>query len=171
MLSLKDSQHQPYLVASKASPPYHPLAAILSALKSHEASIPSNKGGSTNGYLGISISNNVYSTIAPGNPFVPLTNPTQHPTIPRGSTDTAISTLIRRHNEKIREWKEYNNVQCALKKQLATTVDKIYLEAHYDDNVGYENVSIRTLIQYLFNENGDITPIDLQANAKHLNKE
>jgi hypothetical protein len=72
--------------------------------------------------------------------------------------------------KKIREWKEYNNVQRALKKQLATAVDKIYLEAHYD-NVGYENVSIRTLIQYLLDEYGDITPINLRANAKRLNEE
>jgi hypothetical protein len=84
----------------QGEPTYHPLAAILSALKANAASIPSNKGGSTNGYHGIVVSNNVYSTIAPGNPFVPPTNPIQHPTIPCGSTDTAISTLIRRHNKK-----------------------------------------------------------------------
>ena len=169
--ALIESFPTPTLPSIQGEPTYHPLAAILSALKANAASIPSNKGGSANGYLGIVVSNNVYSTIAPGNPFVPPTNPTQHPTIPRGSTDAAISTLNRRHDEKLREWKEHNNVQRALKKQLATAVDKIYLEAHYDDNVGYENVSIRTLIQYLFDEYGDITPIDLRANAQRLNEE
>jgi hypothetical protein len=101
----------PTLPSIQGEPTYHPLAAILSALKANAASIPSNKGGSANGYLSIVVSNDVYSTIAPGNPSVPPTNPTQHPTIPRGSTDTAISMLIRRHDEKLREWKEHNTVQ------------------------------------------------------------
>jgi hypothetical protein len=46
----------------------------------------------------------VIGTLAFGNPFVPPTNPTQHPTIPCGSTDTGISTIIRHHNEKLQEW-------------------------------------------------------------------
>jgi hypothetical protein len=45
------------------------------------------------------------------------------------------------------------------------------LEAHHDDNVGYDNVSIHVLIQYLFDEYGDITPIDLRANAKRLDED
>jgi hypothetical protein len=153
----------PTLPSIQGEPTYHPLAAILSALKANTASIPSNKG--------IVVSNEVYSTIAPGTPFVPPTQQAQHPTIPRTSTDATTTAIIRRHDEKIREWNEHNTVQRALKKQLATAVDKIYLEAHYDDNVGYENISIRTLIQYLFDEYGDITPLDLRANAKHLNEE
>jgi hypothetical protein len=75
------------------------------------------------------------------------------------------------NSEKVRKWKEYNNIQRALKKQLASSIEKIYLDAHHDDNVGYENVSIHVLIQYLFDEFGDITPINLRANAKRLDKD
>jgi hypothetical protein len=169
MDALVDSFPTPTLPSIQGEPTYHPLAAILSALNT--ASIPSNKGGSANGYLGIVVSNEVYSTIAPGNPFVPPTQQAQHPTIPRTSTGATTTAIIRRHDEKIREWNEHNTVQRALKKQLATAIDKIYLEAHYDDNVGYENISIRTLIQYLFDEYGDTTPLNLRANAKRLNEE
>jgi hypothetical protein len=166
--ALIESFPTPTLPSIQGKPTYHPLAAILSALKANAASIPSNKGGSNNGYLGIVVSNEVYSTIAPGDPFVPPTQPAQHPTIPRASTNAAITAIIRCHDGKIREWKEHNTVQGALKQQLATAVDKVYLEAN---NVGYENVTIQTLIQYLFDEYGDIAPLDLRANAKRLNKE
>jgi hypothetical protein len=169
--ALIDSFPTPNLPSIQGEPTYHPLAAILTALKANAASIPSNQGGAANGYLGIVVSSDVYATISPGNPFLTPTNPTQHPTIPRNSTDAATSTIIRRHTEKLREWKEYNTVQRALKKQLAQAIDKIYLEAHSDENVGYENVTIHTLIQYLFDEYGDITPLDLRANAKRLNEE
>jgi hypothetical protein len=150
----------------QGEPTYPQLASILQALKANAASIPSNAGGGVNGHLGIVVSTAVYATIAPGNPFLLPTMPPQHPRIPRNSTDVATSTILRRHTEKIREWKEYNNVQRALKKQLSEAIEKIYLEVHHDNKVGYEHVSIHVLIQYLFDGYGDITPIDLRANAK-----
>jgi hypothetical protein len=55
--------------------------------------------------------------------------------------------------------------------QLSDAIEKIYLEAHHDNNVCYENVSIHVLIQYLFDEYGDIMPIGLRANAKHLDED
>ena len=169
--ALIESFPTPSLPVVQGEPTYPQLADILKVLKANAASIPSSQGGGTNGYLGIVVSTAVYSTTAPGEPFIIPTAPTQHPTIPRNSTEAATSTIVRRHVEKVREWKEYNNIQRALKKQLATAIEHIYLDAHYDDNVGYENVSIHVLIQYLFDEFGDITPIDLRANAKRLDEE
>jgi hypothetical protein len=60
----------------------------------------------------------------------------------------------------------------ALKKQIATFVNIIYLKAHKDHNVSYEIVSIAVLLAVipLFNEYCDITPIDQQATAKRLGK-
>jgi uncharacterized protein YdbL (DUF1318 family) len=161
----------PSLPIVQGEPTYPQLADILKALKANAASIPSNQGGGANGYLGIVMSTAVYSTIAPGDPIITPTVPTQHPTIPRNSTDAATSTIVRRHVEKVREWKEYNNIQRALKKQLAKAIEHIYLDTPYDDNVGYENVSIHVLIQYLFDEFGDITLIDLRTNAKRLDED
>jgi hypothetical protein len=158
-----ESFSTPSLPAIQGEPTYPQLAAILQALKANDTSIPSNTGGGTNGYLGIVVSTAVYATIAPGNPFLQPTIPPQHPTIARTSMDVATNTILRRHTEKVREWKEYNNVQRALKKELSDAIGKIYLEAHHDDNVGYENVSIHVLIQY--------TPIDLRANAKSLDED
>jgi hypothetical protein len=159
MLSSTASQHQPYLAFKASQPIIRWPPSYPPSRPTQPQSLASNKGIV------------VYSTIAPATPFVPPTQQAQHPTIPRTSTDATTTAIIRRHDEKIREWNEHNTVQRALKKQLATAVDKIYLEAHYDDNVGYENISIRTLIQYLFDKYGDMTPLDLRANAKHLNEE
>jgi hypothetical protein len=167
--ALIESFPTPPLQIVQGEPTYPQLAEILKSLKANAASIPSNQGGGSNGYLGIVVSSAVYSTIAPGSPFHTPTIPTQHPTIPRASTDTAISTIVRRHSKKVREWKEYNNIQRALKKQLANSIKKIYLDAHHGNNVGYENVSIHVLIQYLLDEFGDIPPIG--ANAKRLDQD
>jgi hypothetical protein len=46
-------------------------------------------------------------------------------------------------------------------KNLATAANGIHLKAHKDNNVEYRKVSIAVLIQYLFDEYGDITPINL----------
>jgi hypothetical protein len=169
--ALIESFPTPSLPIVQGQSTFPQLAAILQALKANVASIPSNAGGGENGHLGIVVLTAVYVTIAPGNPFLPPTMPPQHPKTPRNSTDVATSTILRRHTEKVREWKEYNNVQRGLKKQLSEAIEKIYLEAHHDDNVGYEHVSIHVLIQYHFDEYGDITPINLQANAKRLDED
>jgi hypothetical protein len=169
--ALIESFPTPTLPNIEGEPTYPQLAAILKEIKANAASVPSVQGGGSNGHLGIVVSDAVYATIAPGTPFIKPTNPAQHPTIPRTSTDGAITSIMRRHNERQREFREYNNVQRALKKQLATAIDGIYLEAHKDNNVGYENVSIEVLLQYLFDEYGDITPVDLRANAKRLDEE
>ena len=49
------------------------------------------------------------------------------PTIPAGATAAQTGEVVRQHAETLREWKEYTNMQAALKKQLISAVDPIYL--------------------------------------------
>jgi hypothetical protein len=169
--ALIESFPPPTLPNIQGEPTYPQLAAILKEIKANAASVLSVQGGGSNGHLSIVVSDTVYSTIAPGTPFIKPANPAQHPTIPHTSTDGAITLIMPRHNERQRKFQECNNVQQALKNQLARAIDGIYLEAHKDNNVGYGNISIEVLLQYLFDKNGDITPVDLRADAKRLNEE
>jgi hypothetical protein len=170
--TLIESFPTPSLPSIQGEPTYPQLATILRAIKGNAASIHSNHGGGANGHLGIVVLAAVYATITPNNPFNPPINPTpQHPTIPPNSTAATTSTIIRQNTKNLCKWKEYNNnIQRALKKQLATAIEKNYLKAHNDLNVGYEIITVQVLLQYLFDEYGNITPLDLLANAKRLDK-
>jgi hypothetical protein len=107
--ALIESFPTPSLPNIEGEPTYLQLAALLKEIKANAASVPHVQGGGSNGHLGIVVSNAVYSTIAPGTPFIKPTNPAQHPTISRTSTDGAITSIMRRHNdERQHEFWEYN---------------------------------------------------------------
>jgi hypothetical protein len=130
----------------QGKPTYPQLTYALNSIKADAASIPSNQGRGANRHLGSVISDVVYATVASGNPSITPNNPTQHHTIPPNSMAAAISTIIRWHKENLQEWKGYNNIQHALKKELVIAINKMYLEPHNDNKIGYKNITIHVLL-------------------------
>ena len=74
------------------------------------------------------------------------------------------STIIHRHTEDLRQWREFKNVNTALKNQLLSALDDIYVCALKNRHVRYMNQSIRTILQHLFDNYGNITPLKLEDN-------
>ena len=76
---------------------------------------------------------------------------------------------VRTHAELLREWREYCNIEQALKKQLADSMDPIYLRAVCDPYVGYNNRSLRELIAHIIGLYGNITPPEFKENDQWFN--
>ena len=74
------------------------------------------------------------------------------------------SAIIRCHTEDTRQWREFKNVSTALKNQLLSTVEDIYVRALRDRHVGYMNQSIHNLLTHLFENYGNITQLELEDN-------
>jgi hypothetical protein len=112
-----DSFPNTSLPTIQGEPTYTQLAQLRNAIKANAASIPSTRGGDTNGCLGMVVSDAVYVTIAPGTPFIKPTKPGPHVIFPGGPLTAAeTAVLVRIHTESFREWREHNNLQRALKK-------------------------------------------------------
>ena len=144
-------------------PTYQTLKELKDQLKANAASIPTTLGGGHHGYLGLILSPAAYATISP----TAFTEPAylgQHPTIPAGTNATTTSAIIRRHTEDTRQWREFKNVSTALKNQLLSAVDDIYVRALRDRHVGYMNQTIRNLLTHLFDNYGNITQLELEDN-------
>ena len=144
-------------------PNYEGLKHLKDQLKANAASIPTTLGGGTHGYLGLILSPVAYATIA-ATQFIEPGYPDQHPNVPAGTSAANTSTIIRHHTEDLRQWREFKNVNTALKNQLLSAIDDIYIRALKDRHVGYMNQSIRAILQHLFDNYGNITPLELEDN-------
>ena len=144
-------------------PNYESLKHLMDQLKANAASIPAISGGGNHGYLGLILSPAAYITIT-ATQFVEPIYPGQHPNVPAGTSTANTTTLVRRHTEDLRQWREFKNVNTMLKNQLLTPIDNIYVRALKVRHVGYMNQSIRTILQHLFDNYGNITPLELEDN-------
>ena len=144
-------------------PTYATLKTLKDQLKANAASVPTTLGGGNHGYLGLVLSPATYATISPA-AFIKPAYPGQHPAIPGGTSAANTSAIIRRHTEDTRQWREFKNVSTALKNQLLSAVENIYVRALRDRHVGYMNQSIRNLLAHLFENYGNITQLELEDN-------
>ena len=144
-------------------PNYEGLKNLKDQLKANAASIPTTLGDGTHGYLGLILSPAAYATIA-ATQFIEPVYPGQHPNVPDGTSAANTSTIVWRHTEDLRQWREFKNVNTAQKNQLLSTLDDIYIRALKDRHVGYMNQSIRAILQHLFDNYGNITPLELEDN-------
>ena len=144
-------------------PNYEGLKNLKDQLKANAASIPTTLGGGTHGYLGLILSPAAYATIA-ATQFIEPIYPGQHPNIPAGTNAANTSTIVRRHTEDLRQWREFKNVNTVLKNQLLSALDDIYIRALKDCHVSYTNQTIRSILQHLFDNYSNITPLKLEDN-------
>ena len=144
-------------------PNYESLKHLKDQLKANAASIPTTFGGGNHGYLGLILSPAAYTAVT-ATQFVEPIYPGQHPNVPAGTSAANTSTLVRRHTEDLCQWREFKTVNTALKNLLLTTIDDIYVRALKDRHVGYMNQSTRTILHHLFDNYGNITPLELEDN-------
>ena len=151
-------------------PTYATLTLLRNELQQNAATIPSNRGGGSNGYLGTIMSGPMYDTIAPGQPYTIPAYPGAQPTVIAGATGPQISEAVRLHNESLREWREYTNIHNALKKQLEEAIEPVYLRSQRHRHVGFANRSVRELLAYLFQAYGQLNAQKLIDNQTTMNK-
>ena len=107
-------------------PTYKMLKTLKDQLKANAASVPTTLGSGNHGYHGLILSPAAYTTISP-TAFIEPAYPGQHPAIPAGTNATNTSAIIRRHTEDTRQWHEFKNVSTALKNQLLSAIEDIYV--------------------------------------------
>jgi hypothetical protein len=61
-------------------------------------------------------------------------------------------------------------VQLALKKQIISVFEPMYLDVLNDNMVGFANISARDKLDHLFGTYGNITAVDLEINFEHMRR-
>jgi hypothetical protein len=87
-----------------------------------------------------------------------------------GGTASQISAGKHRWEEAITAFKTYNTVQSALKKQITTVVEPMYIEILNDELVSFSKTNFRDMLDHIFVSYGSITAVDIEQNFENMRK-
>jgi hypothetical protein len=92
---------------------------------------------------------------------------------PANSDGTAAQISSARHiwEEGVQTYRTCTPVQQALKKQIISVFEPIYLDILNDNMVGYANISARDMLDHLFETYGNITAVDLEINFEYMRRD
>jgi hypothetical protein len=137
----------PILPTVEGEPDYQTIHATRKFLQANSRAIDTHLGGGPLGHLGLIISDAAYSKIAPptaGDPTVWET-PNAPGRSPATMDGTAGQLSAARHvwEEDVKTYRTCTSVHQALKKQIISIFEPMYLEILNDNMVGYANISAR----------------------------
>jgi hypothetical protein len=122
--------------------------------------------------LGLIISDASYAIIAPATADEPTLwiTPQAPGRAPAATDGTAAQISAACHNweEDAQTYRTCTSVQQALKKQIISVFEPMYLDILNDNMVGYANISARDMLDHLFETYGNITAVDLEINFEHM---
>jgi hypothetical protein len=164
----------PVLPTVQGEPDYQTIHATRKCLQANSRAIDTHLGGGTLGHLGLIISDASYAMIAPTTAAgPPLWTSLQAPGRAPANTDrTAAQISVARHiwEEDVQTYRTCTSVQQALKKQIMSVFEQMYLDILNDNMVGYTNISARDMLDHLFETYGNITAVDLEINFEHMHQ-
>jgi hypothetical protein len=91
---------------------------------------------------------------------------------PANTDGTSAQISAARHiwEEDVQTYRTCTSVQQALKKQIISVFEPMYLDILNDNMVGYANISARDMLDHLFDTYGNITAVDLEINFEHMRR-
>ena len=154
--------HSPNMV-----PTFETIKPALVQINANATSSPTTASDGTVGHLVLAIVQVAYQDLSFSKvnhppPLAPLAVPN----FPTNSTGAHISESWRTFDKKVRTFTLYHSVDSVLKQQLLSSIDDKYAKVHNNRNTGYTHVTTRTLIGYLLQTYGQITPNDLINNEE-----
>jgi hypothetical protein len=76
-------------------------------------------------------------------------------------TAAQISAACHIWEEDFQTYRTYTSVQQALKKQIISVFEPMYLDVFNDNMVGFANIYARDMLDHIFGTYGNITAVDL----------
>jgi hypothetical protein len=156
----------PVLPTVQGEPDYQTINAIRKSLQANSRAIDTHLGGGTLGHLGLIVSDASYVMIAPETGAGPTLwiSPQAPGWAPANTDGTAAQISAARHvwEEDVQHYCTYTSVQQALKKQIVSVFEPMYLEVLNDNMVGFANISARDMLDHIFSTYGNVTAVDLE---------
>jgi hypothetical protein len=164
----------PVLPTVQGEPDYRTIHATRKFLQANSQAIDTHFGGGTLGHLGLIISDASYAVIAPTTDAGPTlwTSPQAPGQAPSNTGGTSAQISAARHiwDEDVQTYLTCTSVQQALKKQIISVFEPMYLEILNDNMFGYTNISARDMLDHIFETYGNITAVDLEINFEHMRR-
>jgi hypothetical protein len=94
--------------------------------------------------------------------------PGRAPTEITGVTAAQLSAERHRWEEAVTTFRTWSTVEHALKKQIITVFEPMYLEVLNNDMVGFASTSAREMLEHVFLSCGSITAVELERNFENM---
>jgi hypothetical protein len=140
------SSPHPILPTVQGEPDYHIIHSIRKLLSENARSIKYHLGGGAIGHLGIIVSIATYATVTPAHPWVNLELPGGAPNEIIGGTAAVVLAECHRWEEAVIIFRTWTTVEQALKKQIITEFEPMYLEILNNGMVGFTNTTARDML-------------------------
>ena len=143
----------PELSKIHGAPTYPTIRIIKDEVKANASSVASDLGGGANGHYGLVVDPTEYAMV-PGT--IPYVRPV-HPgalVIPPGTTQQIYLGLREDHKEAVRVFREVNDVQQRIIKQLVQAMDATYLKTLRNVNTNTITCDIPTIFTHLLRNYG-----------------
>jgi hypothetical protein len=164
----------PLLPTVQGEPDYQTIHATRRFLQANLRAIETHLGGGTLGHFGLIISDASYAMIAPATADEPTRwiTPQSPGRAPSATDGTAAQISATRHNweEDVQTYRTCTSVQQALKKQIISVFEPMYLDILNGNMVGYASISARYMVDHLFEAYSNITAVDLEINFEHMRR-
>ena len=145
----------PVLTKITGRPTYSSLKIIKNELKANAGKVQCELGGGNNGHLGLVLSDIEYALVNPTVPYVRPAHP--GPNAPVGTTQLLNTNLREQYKEDTRIFREANQVEAAIIKQLADALPPHYLKKYRNQYSNQISTHIRVILAELFKTYGAIT--------------
>jgi hypothetical protein len=164
----------PILPTVQVDPDYQKVHAIRKLLQTNARTIDTHLGGGALGHLGLIVSDASYAMVAPateGGPTI-WVSPTAPWWAPANTDGNAAQISAARHSweEAVHTYRTFTSVQQALKKQIITVFEPMYLDVQNDEMVGFANITARAILDQLFMAYGNITAVNLENNFEQMRR-
>jgi hypothetical protein len=164
----------PILPTVQVEPDYQTIHATRNLLQANSRAFDTHLGGGTLGHLGLIISDASYAMIAPTTDAGPTRwlIPQSPGRAPANTDGTAAQISAAHHiwEEDVQTYRTYTSMQQALKKQIISVFEPMYLDVLNDNMVCFANISARDIMDHLFSTYGNITVVDLEINFEHMRR-
>jgi hypothetical protein len=162
----------PVLPTVQGEPDYQTIHTTRTFLQANSRATDTHLGGCTLGHLGLIILDASYAMISPATNGEPKFWITPQPPgrAPEKTDGTAAQISDARHiwEEDVQTYRTCTSVQQALKKQIISMFESMYLDILNDNMVGYANISAICMLDHLFETYGNITAVNLEINFEHM---
>jgi hypothetical protein len=169
-----DSFPHPILPTVQGEPDYLTIHAIRKLLQANTREIDTHLGRGALGHLGLIVSDASYAMLAPATEEGPTLweRPIFPGRAPGNTYGTAAQISAARHiwDEEVQTYRTYTSVQQALKKQIITVFEPMYLDVLNDNMVGFANITARAMLDHLFMTYSNITAVDLENNFEQMRR-
>jgi uncharacterized membrane-anchored protein YhcB (DUF1043 family) len=155
------------LTAINSRPNYENVNTIRPQIYANAASVDSLRGG-PHGHLGQIMMPATYLTVTE-TPYNNPLNPEPLPPRPAAFPPQQWEDTKAAHKRALDEYNTSNNFDKATKQQIVSAIkDPIFLKPIENHITGFSRVTAGTMLKYLFNAYGNITPHKLDVNDKMM---